>query len=34
MVMLPWERLITLHRNPPNDKITRNDRVQKNTMNL
>ena len=29
MVMFPWERLLTLHRNPPTDKITRNERVQK-----
>ena len=29
MVMFPWERLLTLHRNPPTDKITREKKVQK-----
>ncbi len=28
MVMFPWERLVTLHRNPPDDKITRNQKIQ------
>ena len=28
MVMFPWERLVTLHRNPPIDKITRNQKIQ------
>tara|TARA_Y100000590_G_scaffold240874_1_gene270879 strand:- start:2402 stop:2806 length:405 start_codon:yes stop_codon:yes gene_type:complete len=26
--MFPWERLVTLHRNPPDDKITRNQKIQ------
>jgi len=26
--MFPWDRLVTLHRNPPDDKITRNHKVQ------
>jgi len=28
MVMFTWDRLQTLHRNPPNDKITRNEKIQ------
>lgn len=28
MVMFPWERLVTLHRNPPTDKISRNQQIQ------
>ena len=26
--MFPWERLVTFHRNPPTDKITRNINIQ------
>ena len=28
MVMFPWARLLTLHCNPPTDKITRKDTIQ------